>query len=210
MYSQLKLVIGDKGKSSWSLRPWLLMKQMGIPFEEIQIFLGKPESKGHISNYSPSGRVPVMMDGDLKIWDSLAILEYLNEKFPGRGILPEDERERAWARSICSEMHSGFTDLRHHFPFQIGRSPIGSNPIPPGVENDLKRIKNIWSDCLDYSGGPFLFGEFGMADAMFAPVVLGRIVPYGIPVDGKASEYCKQILSLASLKSWIQDSIANK
>jgi glutathione S-transferase len=204
MTHSLKLVIGSKNVSSWSLRPWILMRQLGIPFEEILISLDRPGTREELAKHSPSGKVPVLIDGDVKIWESMAILEYLNEKFPGRGILPDDDRERVWARCICAEMHSGFSELRKHFPFQIGRSPNAPALIPPAVKKDLDRITNIWKECLEYSGGPFLFGEYSMADAMYTPVVLGRIVPYGIPVDGKAAEYCKHILSMPALKNWIQ------
>jgi glutathione S-transferase len=200
----MKLVIGDKGRSSWSLRPWILMKQCGIPFEEIILRLGRPETRSEILRYSPSGRVPVLLDGDLKIWDSLAIAEYLNEKFPERGLLPEEEKERAWARSLCAEMHSGFLDLRREMPFQISRSPDGMSPVGDEVQKDILRVQLLLKEALEYSGGPFMFGEFSMADAFYIPVVLGRFVPYGVPMVGTLADYSRQILNLPSLKAWIE------
>ncbi len=200
----MKLVIGDKGLSSWSLRPWIVLKQFGIPFEEINIRLDQPETKKEIAKYSPSGKVPVLIDGDLTVWDSLAICEYLHEKLPDRRILPEDEKERAWARCLCAEMHSGFLNFRTQHPFQIARSPLSGSPLSPEVEIEVRRIKALLKDALDYSGGPYLFGDFSMADAFYTPVILGRFIPYGISTEGVLTDYVRKILAMPSLMSWVE------
>jgi len=203
----MKLIIGDKLVSSWSLRPWLLMKYFDIPFEEVVVSLGQADTKVQIQRYSPSGRVPALIDGELRVWDSLSILEYLNDKFPDRAILPEDENERAWCRSICAEMHSGFLELRAKLSFRL--DPVGPGFDVGSAQQDIDRIQEIWTECLEYSGGPFLFGNFSMADAMYAPVAVGRFVPYGVKREGVVAQYCRHMLSIPALKNWIADAYAH-
>ena len=195
--STLRLVMGNKNYSSWSVRPWLLMKQAGIPFEEEQIWLDSPDTVPCIAKYSPSGRVPVLIDGDIAVWDSLAICEYLAEKFPDRGLWPAAAGARARARAIAAEMHSGFMALRESMPMNIrNRHPgAGRNAA---VETDIARVSAIWSECVGASGGPFLFGDFGIADAMFAPVVF-RFQTYGVVVRGSAQDYARSMLASTAL-----------
>lgn len=194
----MQLVIGDKALSSWSLRPWIALKQAGIPFEEIPLRLDRPESRAQIARHSPSGKVPVLIDGDLRVWESLAILEYLHDRFPDRGLLPAEPRLRAKVRAVSSEMHAGFATLRKELPFRVtpASHDLGL------VAADIARVKAIWAEALAGSGGPFLFGSFTMADAMYAPVVLGRFASYGVPVEGSVAEYCRTILSLPGIREW--------
>lgn len=200
----LTLVIGNKNLSSWSLRPWLLLKHLNLPFNEIKLLLDTPEFRPQLDQYSPAGRVPVLIDGDLHIWDSLAIAEYLNERCDGRG-WPIDPALRAHARSISAEMHSGFAALRQNWPMQA----IGKGirvPLPPAGLDDVKRIDHIWQDCQSRYGakGPWLFGEFSIADAMYAPVVL-RFNTYGATLSTVADAYCKHVLANSHLREWIKD-----
>jgi len=175
--SPLTLVIGNKNYSSWSLRPWLAMKQAGLDFAEIRIPLDTPETHARILQYSSAGRVPVLIHNDLTIWDSLAIGEYLAEQFPGRW-LPEERRARAIARSVSAEMHSGFSDLRQHMPMDC-RARLPGQGRASGVQSDIARITEIWNTCRQQFGakGDFLFGQFTFADAMYAPVV-SRFITY--------------------------------
>lgn len=200
----LKLVIGNKNLSSWSLRPWLLLKHLNLPFNQITLLLDTPEFKPQLGQYSPAGRVPVLIDGDLRIWDSLAIAEYLNERCDGRG-WPADPALRAHARSISAEMHSGFAALRQNWPMQATARNIRV-PLPPAGLDDVTRIDQIWQDCQSRYGanGPWLFGEFSIADAMYAPVVL-RFNTYGATLSAAAAAYCKHVLNDSHLREWIQD-----
>ena len=197
----LKLVIGNKNYSSWSMRPWLLMTQTGIAFEEIQIWLAEPDTAANIARYSPSGTVPVLIDRigprEIKVWDSLAIAEYLAEKFPEKKLWPADAALRAQARAVSAEMHAGFTALRSHMPMNI-RNRYPGKGMTPEVAADIARLQTIWGDCLDRSGGPFLFGSFGIADAMFAPVVF-RLQTYAVAMQGKAAAYVQQMLAAPAL-----------
>ena len=197
----LKLVIGNKNYSSWSMRPWLLMTQTGIAFEEIQIWLAEPDTAANIARYSPSGTVPVLIDRigprEIKVWDSLAIAEYLAEKFPEKKLWPADAALRAQARAVSAEMHAGFTALRSHMPMNI-RNRYPGKGMTPDVAADIARLQTIWGDCLDRSGGPFLFGSFGIADAMFAPVVF-RLQTYAVAMQGKAAAYVQQMLAAPAL-----------
>ena len=193
----LRLVIGNKNYSSWSMRPWLLMKQLGIPFEEIQVWLDTPDTVADIARYSPSGRVPALIDGDLSIWDSLAICEYLAEKFPDKHLWPADQARRARARAVAAEMHSGLTDLRTHMPMNI-RNRYPGRGMNDAVAADIARIGEIWSQCLSASRGPFLFGEFGIADAMYGPVVF-RFQTYGVELAGDAAQYTRTMLAAPAL-----------
>jgi glutathione S-transferase len=201
------LVIGDKNYSSWSLRPWLALKQCGIPFAEERIRLRQPDSKAEILRNSPSGKVPVLKTKVGLVWDSLAILEYLAETHPGCGLWPESQETRAAARSISAEMHSGFVALRNDMPMDL----LSSLPAPPMTEAlaaDIERVVAIWMEARHRSAdkGPFLFGAFTCADAMFAPVAT-RFRTYGVDParfgdDGSAFAYGAAILDLPAMAEW--------
>lgn len=193
----LKLVIGNKNYSSWSMRPWLLMTQAGIPFEEIQIWLSEPDTVANIARYSPSGTVPVLIDGDLSVWDSLAICETLAEKFPDKQLWPRDPVQRARARAVSAEMHSSFGALRTNMPMNI-RNRYPGKGMTPEVAADVARLETLWVACLEVSGGPFLFGGFCIADAMYAPVVF-RLQTYAVATDGKAADYVRHMLASPAL-----------
>lgn len=203
----LTLVIGQKNLSSWSLRPWLVLKHFGLAFREVHLELDTPGFQNEIGKYSKALRVPVLIDGELHIWDSLAIVEYLNEKLHGKA-WPADPATRAHARSISAEMHSGFAALRQTWPMKA----VGSNhdvALTPAAASDVARVREIWSECrARYAGrGPWLFGEFSIADAMYAPVVL-RFHHYGAKVSGAAERYAQYWLQDAHLKAWIADAAA--
>ena len=190
------LVIGNKNYSSWSLRPWIAMKALNLPFEAKRIPLYGPGAKEEILRYSPAGKVPILYDGKAVVWDSLAILEYLAEKHPQ--LWPSDAAERARARSISAEMHSGFPDLRNHMSMNVRKRYLGKGRTPE-VLDEIRRIEKIWSDAK----GPFLFGSFGAADAMYAPVVL-RFRTYGVEVQNKG--YMDAMLALPAMREWIEAS----
>ena len=196
------LVIGTKNLSSWSLRPWLALKHLGIAFEELELPLDTPEYYERIGLYSPTGRVPVLIDGQIKIWDSLAICEYANELKQGAGY-PTDKGARAHARSISAEMHSGFGGLRSLWTMKAAEVNVH---VPPNedVRKDLARIEAIWSDCRARYGssGPWLFGSYSIADAMYAPVVL-RFNTYGAKISATARSYVDATLADPLLKAWI-------
>ncbi|MBL7544982.1 MAG: glutathione S-transferase family protein [Bdellovibrionaceae bacterium] len=194
------LVIGNKRLSSWSLRPWLMLKQFEIPFEEKLIPLDQPSTRSEILQYTESGKVPVLVDGDLTVWDSLAIAEYLNEKFPQKQMWPKDLKWRALARAVSCEMHSGFQVMRMHMSHDLQKQL--TNFDYSKAQADIDRVKEIWTNCLALSGGPFLFGAFSIADAMYAPVV-NRFVSYGVPSVSVCSEYIKTIRDLSSHADWI-------
>lgn len=198
--SSLTLVIGNKNYSSWSLRPWLAMKVAGIEFEEVLVPLDTADTKADILKWSPAGKVPVLIDGDVTVWESLAILEYLAEKFPQRSIWPERMEERAIARAISAEMHAGFMALRKHYPMNVRKQILGRGPTPEAAA-DIARIETIWKSCLERSGGPFLFGAFTAADAMYAPIV-SRFETYGISVDPVCRSYMDDILTLPVFEKW--------
>jgi glutathione S-transferase len=191
------LVVGNKNYSSWSLRAWLAMKVLGIPFHEERIPLYGQKSKQEILKHSPAGKVPVLVDGDLHVWDSLAILEYLAEREPR--IWPADAKLRARARSISAEMHSGFRNLRQHMSMNIRRCHPGKGRTPESLA-DVRRIVEIWSECR----GPFLFGPFCGADAMYAPVVL-RFRTYEVELPAACRVYADAMLALPALQEWIRD-----
>jgi len=199
--SDLTLVIGNRNYSSWSLRPWMLLKHLGLQFRELQIRLDTPTTKDEIERYSPSGRVPVLLDGELRVWDSLAICEYAAE-LAGRG-WPREPRARAVARSVCAEMHSGFVNLRTEWPMNA-RARHRRTVITPGLQADVDRVEEIWSDCRRRFGaaGPWLFGEYCIADAMYAPVVL-RFNTYGAQISETARWYMAAALEDAILQSWL-------
>jgi glutathione S-transferase len=198
----LKLIIGNKNYSSWSLRPWIAMKVAGIPFDEQVIPLYQPGSREQILKYSPAGKVPVLIDGDQHVWESLAILEYLAEKFPKAGIWPADARARCHARTVATEMHAGFQALRKHCPMNLWL-PVKKRPQPDEVLNDVRRIDEIWSDCRARfgQGGAFLFGAFGAADAMYAPVVT-RLHSYGLDVGEVSRTYMGTVMALPAFAEW--------
>lgn len=206
--SQLTLVIGNKAYSSWSLRPWLLMKQAGIEFTEKRISLYAGDAKQTILQHSEAGKVPVLKDGELTIWDSLAICEYLAEKFPGRHLWPADAAARAHARAISAEMHSGFTNVRSQMPMNVRREIPGRGKTPE-VAAEVARIEAIWNGCRARHGndGPFLFGAFSIADAMYAPVA-SRFRTYGASLKGAAVRYVDTILALPAMREWIADAHA--
>ncbi|HXX13073.1 MAG TPA: glutathione S-transferase family protein [Burkholderiales bacterium] len=202
--SRYTLVIGNKNYSSWSLRVWLLMKHAGIPFDEIRIPLYVAGSKESLRKYAPSGKVPVLLDGSLAIWDSLAIAEYLAEHHPDRRLWPQDSAVRAVARSISAEMHSGFGALRSNMSMNCRGSFPGIGRTVE-VAADVERIQRMWIDCRERFGvaGPFLFGEFTTADAMYAPVVL-RFKTYAVQLAPVARQYADTVLGLPALQDWVE------
>ncbi len=210
----LQLYIGNKNYSSWSLRPWLLMKHAGIAFEERRLRLSSDDEspfKQTLLALAPSGRVPLLVDDGFAIWDSLAIAEYLAERFADKHLWPSDAKVRARARSLCAEMHSGFAELRDifgmnieaHLP-EVGERMLRENA---GAARDVKRIDAMWREALAASGGPFLFGDFSIADAYFAPVCT-RIRTFALPVGGEAGAYAKRILALPSFLEWENAALA--
>lgn len=200
----MKLVIGNKNYSSWSLRPWLSLRVAGIDFEEIMIPLDQPESRARRLAYCAAGKVPVLIDEALTIWDSLAIVEYLAEQFPQRGLWPADAAARAHARSIVAEMHSGFGALRAHMPMNCRARHPGKGHLPE-VLDDIARIAAIWSECRarHHDQGPFLFGHFSNADAFFAPVV-SRFVTYGVVLPEVCTDYIATIMALPAMSEWLR------
>lgn len=196
-----KLVIGNKNYSSWSLRAWLVLTESGLPFEEVLIPLDQPDSRWRKLQFAPTGKVPALVEGNFVIWDSLAIAEYVAEQVPAGKLWPVGRTARAIARSLASEMHSGFLDLRRQFPMNIRarrpRTPTAATAA------DLERITSAWGDCRKRFGsdGPFLFGRFSIADAFFAPVVT-RMRTYGVALRGPAEEYAKAIEQLPSMQRW--------
>jgi len=210
----LQLYIGNKNYSSWSMRSWVLMRQSGIEFEEVMVrFDGfSPDSrfKKRVAELSPAGKVPVLVDGALALWDTLAIAEYLAERFPDRQLWPQQSAHRARARSICAEMHSGFSALRSDCPMNIEASLPDAGAIAlrdkPRVRADLARIVEMWSALLREHGGPMLFGEFTIADAFYAPVVM-RLETYCLPVPVAIREYMDRVAKLGAVKAWIDGAL---
>lgn len=198
----LRLVIGNRNYSSWSFRPWFAMKVAGIPFEETVISLYVPGSREKVLAASPSGKVPALIDGDVHVWDSLAIMEYLNEKFPDRKLWPQDAAARAHARSVSAEMHSGFAGLRTDLTMNFRRKP-GPVRRTEAALADIERIQQSWSDCrARYAkSGAFLFGAFSIADAMYAPVV-SRFVTYEVKVSAPVRAYMDAITALPAWREW--------
>jgi glutathione S-transferase len=198
----LHLVIGNKNYSSWSFRPWIAMKVAGIAFDETVISLDAADFKTRLTALGGSGRVPVLIDGDVRVWESLAILEYLAEKFPSAGLWPEHVAARARARAVASEMHAGFVPLRRHLPMNVKR-PVKSRATDAGAAKDIARIDAIWNECRDKYGtdGAFLFGKFGAADAMFAPVVW-RFHTYAVEVSATARVYMRAVMALPAWNEW--------
>jgi glutathione S-transferase len=204
----LTLVIGNKNYSSWSMRAWLALRETGCAFDEIVVPLDQKETRAAILAHSPSGKVPVLTQGDRKVWDSLAIIEYLAEQFPAAGLWPEAATARALARAVSAEMHAGFAPLRTHMPMNIRALKPGVGRTPE-VDADIRRIGEIWRDCRHRFGddGPFLFGRFGAADCMYAPVVT-RLFTYAVKLDPVCRAYANAILDRPSVKDWIADAHA--
>jgi glutathione S-transferase len=198
----LNLIIGNKNYSSWSLRPWLALKVAGIAFEETLISLEAPDFKARVTALSGAGRVPVLIDGDIRVWDSLAILEFLAEKFPHAGLWPAQESARAHARAIAAEMHSGFQPLRRHLPMNV-RRPVKPREFDAAIAADVARIDALWNECRMRfgAGGPFLYGAFGAADAMYAPVVW-RFHTYAVEVSATARAYMEAVMALPASVEW--------
>ena len=200
--SGFTLVIGNKNYSSWSLRPWLAMKMAGVEFAEVVIPLRRDATATEIARHSPGGKVPALRHGDLVVWESIAILEYIAEAFPEARLWPEQRQARAVVRAVSAEMHAGFVALRTHMPMNIRGSKAGRGRTPE-VEKDIRRIVALWEDCHARfgAGGPFLFGAFGNADAMYAPVVT-RFNTYGVALEGLARAYADAILALPPMREW--------
>jgi glutathione S-transferase len=199
----VKLIFANRNYSSWSLRAWLVLKHFGIPFDEELVLLNGDGWKEIIRKKSPSGKVPVLIDGEAVIPETIAIIEYLNDKYPAKGIWPSGRLERARARAVSAEMHGGFTTLRNAAPMNLRASYPGRVDFDP-IEADLRRIEEIWGDLTSESGGPFLFGKFTAADAMFAPVA-SRIRTYALPVSDVAMEYVEKIYALPAFQEWLAD-----
>ncbi len=213
----LKLFIGNKNYSSWSMRPWVLMRQAGIPFEEVLVrfdaFDAGSQFKQTLAGVSPTGKVPLLQDGELLIWDTLAIAEYLAETFPEKRLWPQDVAARARARSVCAEMHSGFSALRSHCPQNIEASLPEVGALiwrdQPAVRADVARLVAMWRELLSAHGGPLLFGKFSIADAYFAPVCL-RLTTYALPVPADIAAYVERVAALPGVADWITQARAEQ
>jgi len=206
----LQLYVGNKNYSSWSLRPWLLMRQMDIAFTEVPLRLDLEDGSAFrqaLAGVNPAERVPALVDDGFAVWDSLAIAEYLAEKFPAKALWPRDLKQRARARSLCAEMHSGFNALRSGCPMNIEASlpEVGARLMRENADlrHDLQRIVEMWTDQIAASGGPFLFGDFGIVDAYFAPVTW-RIVGYGLPVPETVQRYVAAVHALPAMRAWAE------
>jgi glutathione S-transferase len=199
----MKLIIGNKNYSSWSMRPWVMMKHAGIPFEEVLVLLRQPDTTARIHEHSPSGRVPCLVtDEGESIWESLAILETLAERYPQQGLWPSNAAARAHARAVSSEMHGGFGELRTHMSMNV-RARWPGTGATPGALADVARIDEIWTDCLKRYGGPFLFGQtLSIADAMYVPVVM-RFVTYAPAISEQARAYVERICALPAVREWM-------
>jgi glutathione S-transferase len=214
----MKLYIGNKNYSSWSMRPWVLMRHFGIRFDEVMLrfdsFDADSQFKQRIGAVSPAGRVPVLvLDNGLAVWDSLAIAETLAEHFPSLALWPQDVAERARARSLSAEMHSGFGALRQHCPMNIEASlpEVGARvwQAHEALQRDVARITQSWSEALNGSGGPFLFGSFGIVDAMFAPVCF-RLTTYALPMPPQLNAYVQRVQALPAVREWVRDALAER
>ncbi len=202
--ADLTIYLGNKNYSSWSLRPWLVLKRTTVAFDEIVIPLYQPTSKETVQKYSPSGRVPALRHGDRTIWESLAICEYLAESFPNFDLWPKDLAARGMARAVSAEMHAGFHALREHLPMNI-RSSFPGRGVTPEVQADINRIMALWRDCRSRFGdgkGDFLFGNFTIADAMYAPVVT-RFRTYKVELERDAEIYCDTIMAMPAMQEWV-------
>jgi len=202
----VKLIFANRNYSSWSLRAWLVLRHFGIPFDEDLVLLSGEGWQRNIRKKSPSGKVPVLVDGEAVVPETIAIIEYLNDKFPAKGIWPSGRIERARARSVSAEMHGGFGALRNTAPMNLRASHPGKVELEP-IAADLRRIEQIWGDLTSESGGPYLFGKFTAADAMFAPVAT-RIRTYALPASDAAMEYVEAIYALPAFQEWLAAAIA--
>lgn len=213
----LSLYIGNKNYSSWSMRPWVLLRQSGIAFDEVMVrfdsFSGDSRFKQRLGPISPAGRVPVLVDDGFVVWDTLAIAEYVAEKFPEKNLWPRDPQARARARSLCAEMHSGFGALRSACGMNIEADLAEAGKIiwrdKPAVRADVARIVEMWSELLTMHGGPMLFGEFSIADAYFAPVCM-RLRTFALPVPETITAYVQRVAALPGVKAWIDGALAEK
>ena len=212
----LQLVIGNKNYSSWSMRPWVLMRQLGIAFDEIKLRLElTPGSAFHraLARYTPAGRVPVLLIDGFAVWDTLAIAEALADLRPDLPLWPRDSLQRARARSLCAEMHAGFSALRNHCPMNIEAAlpEVGARVLAgqAAVRNDLERIDAMWREQLQVSGGPFLFGEFGIVDAYYAPVV-ARSRSYALPLSEAARGYADRVWASPGVAAWVADALTER
>ncbi len=198
---KLTLVIGNKNYSSWSLRPWIVLTHFKIPFNEVLIPLALPESKKQVLKYSPTGKVPLLKYGKITVWESLAICDYVADLFPKKNMWPKDPAKRAYARSVASEMHAGFFNLRKACPMNVKKRTTIN--LTPEVEKDIKRITTMWDDARKRfgKGGDFLFGDFSIADAMYMPIV-ARFRTYNISVGKSARKYMDTMLNLPAFKEW--------
>jgi glutathione S-transferase len=211
------LYIGNKNYSSWSMRPWVLLKQAGIAFDEVMVrfdsFEANSQFKATLGSLTPTGKVPLLMDGDLAVWDTLAIAEYLAEQYPEKQLWPQDKAARARARSVCAEMHAGFTGLRGNCPMNVEADLAATGALiwrdKPAVRADVARLVAMWEGLLDAHGGPMLFGEFSIADAYFAPVCT-RIKTYGLPLPPKAAAYVARVMALPGVQAWVDGALAEK
>jgi glutathione S-transferase len=215
--NMLKLYIGNKNYSSWSMRPWVLLKQAGIEFDEVMVrfdsFDAGSSFRTTMDAVTPTGKVPVLVDGDLTVWDTLAIAEYVAEQFPDKHLWPQDKAARARARSVCAEMHAGFTGLRGNCPMNIEASLPEIGALiwrdKPAVRADVARLVAMWEALLTQHGGPMLFGEFSIADAYFAPVCM-RLKTYALPVPPAIAAYVARICALPGVKAWIDGAVAEQ
>jgi len=210
----MQLVIGNKNYSSWSMRPWVVMKQLGVPFEEIRMSFSLGMGAGFgdaMQRYSPARRVPVLVDDGFSVWDSLAIVEYLHERYPGRGVWPQDMRARARARSLAAEMHSGFAALRSACPMNVEASlpELGPRFVSeqPAVRKDVERIEAMWAEALAASGGPYLFGAWSAADAFYTPIAL-RFRTYAVPLSAAGQSFASRLLAAPGAAAWIAEALA--
>lgn len=203
----LTLVIGNKNISSWSMRPWVAAVAFNIPFTEVRLLLDQPDTATNIANYSQAGRVPVLLAGEMTIWDSLAICEYLAEQFPDKHLWPQDVAARAMARSITAEMHSGFAALRNDMSMNI-QARLPGRGRTPGAQADIGRICEIWEECLARFGHhEYLFGDFSIADAFYAPVVT-RFKTYGVALAPALQAYCDRVLAHPAVARWVREAMA--
>nr|WP_295785329.1 glutathione S-transferase family protein [Rhodoferax sp.] len=214
----LKLYIGNKNYSSWSMRPWVLLTQAGIPFEEVMVrfdsFDADSTFKQKMQSATPTGKVPLLVDGDLAVWDTLAIAEYIAEQFPDKQLWPADTAARARARSICAEMHSGFTALRGNCPMNIEAQLADAGALiwrdKPAVRADVQRLVAMWTALLQEHGGPLLFGSrFTIADAYFAPVCM-RMKTYALPLPADIAAYVERVNALPGVQAWVREALAEK
>ncbi|WP_457335302.1 glutathione S-transferase family protein [Rhizobacter sp. P5_C2] len=213
----MQLYIGNKNYSSWSMRPWVLLKQAGIPFDEVMVRFDsfEPDSKfkTELARHSPTGRVPLLVDDGFAVWDTLAIAEYLAERFPAKQLWPADAKSRARARSVCAEMHSGFGALRSHCPMNVEAvlPEVGERLLreQPAVRTDLDRLVQMWGELLEQHGGPLLFGGFTIADAYFAPVVM-RLLTYRLPLPPQIAAYVQRVRALPAVDAWCRDALAEQ